>query len=52
MYNYWYCTLYHPPSSDNSMMLEYLAKSLTDIEGHYPGCHIPGKSMLLGFSYR
>ena len=21
-------------------MLEYLAKSLTDIEGHYPGCGI------------
>jgi hypothetical protein len=33
-------TLYHPPSSDNNVMLEYLAKSLTDIEGHYPGCGI------------
>ena len=34
-------TLYHPPNSGNiyNMMLE-LVKSLTDIEGHYPGCGI------------
>ena len=33
-------TLYHPPSANDDIILEYLAKSLTDLEGHYPECGI------------
>ena len=28
-------TVYHPPSADAKSMLEYLFKSLTEIEGHF-----------------
>ena len=31
-------TVYHPPSADTKSMLEYLFKSLTEIEGQYPNC--------------
>ena len=31
-------TVYHPPSADAKSMLEYLFKSLTEIEGQYPNC--------------
>lgn len=33
-------TIYHPPSADDTEMLEYLSTSLTDIEGLFPGCGI------------
>lgn len=33
-------TVYHPPRANDINMLEYLFKSLTDIEGLYPGCGI------------
>jgi exonuclease III len=33
-------TVYHPPCANDNDMLEYLSKSLTDIEGLFPGCGI------------
>ena len=33
-------TFYHPPSSDDSEILEYLSTSLTWVESHFPGCGI------------
>ena len=30
--------VYHPPSADTKSMLEYLFKSLTEIESQYPNC--------------
>ena len=33
-------TLYHPPSASDDIILDYLAKSLTDLEGRYPECGI------------
>ena len=33
-------TVYHPPSSDDSEILEYLSTSLTWVESHFPGCGI------------
>ena len=33
-------TVYHPPSSDDSEILEYLSTSLTWVESHFPGCEI------------
>ena len=33
-------TIYHPPSSDDSKILEYLSTSLTWDESHFPGCRI------------
>ena len=33
-------TVYHPPCANDNEMLEYLSKSLTDIEGLFPGCGI------------
>ena len=31
-------TVYHPPNADTKSMLEYLFKSLTEIESQYPNC--------------
>lgn len=33
-------TLYHPPSANDDIILDYLAKSLTDLEGRYLECGI------------
>ena len=33
-------TLYHPPNASDDIILDYLAKSLTDLEGRYPECGI------------
>ena len=33
-------TVYHPPSSDDSEILEYLSTSLTWVESHFPVCGI------------
>ena len=33
-------TIYHPPSASNNIMLEYLSKTLTTVEGLFPGCGI------------
>lgn len=33
-------SIYHPPSADDNVMLDYLYTSLTTIEGLYPGCGI------------
>ncbi len=33
-------TLYHPPSSDDKLILDYLVKSITAIESLCPGCGI------------
>ena len=32
--------VYHPPSSNNSLILEYLSEALTKVEGLFPGCAI------------
>jgi hypothetical protein len=33
-------TVYHPPSSDDKDLLNYLSNSLTEVIGIYPGCGI------------
>ena len=33
-------TTYHPPSADDSELLEYISLTLTCIEGNFPGCGI------------
>jgi hypothetical protein len=33
-------TVYHPPSSNNKDMLQYLTRSVSEVEGRFPGCGI------------
>jgi hypothetical protein len=40
-------TVYHPPSADNKRMLDYLLKSLGEIDGRYPNCGTSDQEILI-----